>query len=174
LFHKVFRLPVAQLSALGGTMRTPITNVIILGFAIAAITLVNTGCTSENVLYNKDRKVVANVWAGDIGDGKGTFPCDGSIEVNYRGDFYGIYFKTGVASPREFYFTTARHYGYDKLPLKIIEARGVVQMMGERQVVFDVEYRDDSGKWTKLPFNGRHKIDQVWPDDIPKTPNISL
>ena len=155
-------------------MRTPITNVITLALALAVITLLNAGCSSESMVYNKDRKVVANVWEGDIGAGKGFVPCNGSVEVNFHGDFYGIYFKAGVASPGEFYFTMAKHYGYDKLPLKILDARGVVQMMGERQVVFDVEYRDDSGKWTKLPFNGRHKIDQVWPDDIPKTPNISL
>jgi hypothetical protein len=155
-------------------MRTPLTNIITLSFALVAIVFLNGGCTSENVVYNKDRSVVANVWEGDFSEGKGFVPCKGSVEVNFHGDFYGIYFKTGVASPGDFYFTMAKHYGYDKLPLKIMEARGVVRMMGERQVVFDVEYRDDSGKWTKLPFNGRHKIDQVWPDDIPKTPNISL
>ena len=126
------------------------------------------------MLYNKDRKTVANIWDGNFCEGKGFVPCDGSIEVFFHGDFYGIYFKTNVTSPGDFFFTMAKHYGYDKLPLKITEARGVVQLMGERQVIFDVEYKDNNEKWTKLPCNGRHKIDQVWPDDIPQTPNISL
>ena len=155
-------------------MRTLPTIIIKLFFALVAIVLLNGGCASENVVYNKDRKIVANVWEGDFREGKGFVQCNGSIEVYSHGDFYGIYFKTNVASPRDFYFTMAKHYCYDKLPLKIMEGRGVVRLTGERQVVFDVEYRDSSGKWTKLPFNGRHKIDQVWPDDIPKTPNISL
>jgi hypothetical protein len=155
-------------------MRALPAKIIKLWFPIVAIVLLNGGCGSENIVYNRDRKIVASVWKGDFAEGKGFVPCNGSIEVSSGGDFYGIYFKTNVALPRDFYFTMAKHYGYDKLPLKIIEARGVVQLMGERQVVVDVEYRGSGGKWTKVPFNGRHKIDQVWPDDIPKTPNVSL
>jgi hypothetical protein len=145
----------------------------------AALLLLNGGCTSENVLYNKDRRVVAGVWEGAFIDGKGEVPCHGSIEVNrthdfFHDDFYGFSFKNTVASPGDFFFTMAKDYNYNQLPLKIIEARGVVKLTGERQVFFDVEYRDSGGNWTKLPFNGRHKIDQVWPDDLPRTNNISL
>src|ERR1700683_2664449 len=110
--------------------------------ALVATALLNAGCNSENVLYNKDRKTVSNVWQGEFAQCKGFVPCNKSVEVYYNGDFYGFYFKTNTASPTDFYFTMAKHYGYDKLPLKITEARGLVQMMGERKVVFDVEYKD--------------------------------
>jgi hypothetical protein len=152
-------------------MRTPACKWLL---ALMAVVLFNAGCDSQNVLYNKDRKTVSNVWEGDFAQGKGFIPCNKSVEVYYHGDFYGIYFKTNSVSPRDFYFTMAKHYGYDKLPLKIIEARGLVQLVDERKVVFDVEYKDNDGKWTKLPFNGTQKVNQVWPDDIPKNPKISL
>jgi hypothetical protein len=145
-----------------------------LTWSLLAIALLSGGCASENVLYNKDRKTVSNVWEGNLGENRGIVPCNGSIEVDYHGDFYGIYFKSNAVPQRDFYFTTAKDYSYSSLPLKIIPARGVVKFTGERQVVFDVEYKDADGNWTKLPFNGRHKIDEIWPDEIPKTRNDSL
>jgi hypothetical protein len=145
-----------------------------LAFGIVAIVLLNGGCSTKNVLYDKDRKTVANVWEGNIAEGRGIVPCNGSVLVDYHHDFYQFAFKTNSASPKDFYFTMTKNYGYDTLPLKIKDARGIVQILDERHVFFDVEYKDSGGQWLKFPLNGRQKINQLWPDDIPKTPNISL
>jgi hypothetical protein len=143
--------------------------------ALAAIALLAGGCTSYETIDDKNQKFVPNVWEGALRDLKGGIACNGAVEVNYYGDLYWFCFKTTAASPNDFYFTMARDYSYaTKLPLKTVEARGSVQLIGERQVVFDVQYRDENGAWTDVPFNGRRKVDHVWPDDLPKKPDISL
>src|SRR5271154_797333 len=83
--------------------------------ALAAACLLNVGCASSHVLYNKNRKTVSNVWEGNFSEGKGFVPCNGSIEINrsrwmFGNDFYGIYFRSNAASPADFYFTMARNY----------------------------------------------------------------
>jgi hypothetical protein len=144
-----------------------------LTLVLAAITLMG-GCNSYETIYDKSQKFVPDVWNAAARNLEGGVPCNGAVEVNYYGDFYWFCFKTTFASPNDFYFTMARDYSYaTKLPLKIVEARGSVRLIGERQVIFDVQYMD-SGTWTNVPFNGRRKIDHVWPDDLPKKPNISL
>jgi len=142
--------------------------------ALLAASLLIGGCGQESVVYNKDRKVVANVWEGQFIELKGSVACNGSVEVFSDDDFYGMYFMTNVTAANAFYLTSAKHYGYDSLPLKIRESQGWVRMLGEREVLIDVQYRDDTGKWVRLPINGRHRVTQVWPDDIPKNPRMSL
>jgi hypothetical protein len=156
-----------------------------MAFSLSVVCFLNGGCVSSHVVYDKERKMVAGVWEGAFREGKGCVPCNGSIEVTrpheflffpYKSyDFYGISFKTNAASPEDFYFTMAENRSIrSNTPLKIMEARGVVRLVDQRHVIIDVEYRDSGGNWRKLWLNGRHKIDEVWPDDLPSTPKLSL
>jgi len=148
-----------------------------------SIVLLNTGCAWTHVHYDKDKKHVSNVWEGDIFEHKGAVPCNGSIEVHREhgmfhfgvhglwrySDSYGIYFKKESDSSRDFHFTIdSADMPAGQLPLKTVEARGVVFIDG-RRVLIDIEYRDARGRWRKPPINGRRKIDLVFPDDTRRT-----
>jgi hypothetical protein len=37
-----------------------------------------------------------------------------------------------------------------------------------RHVLIQVKYQDSSGHWKALPVNGRHRADEVLPDDRPR------
>ena len=140
---------------------------ILSALALAAvIVFLGSGCASYFVQYDRAHKGVSNIWPDT--------PCAGSIEVTRshgmlhfgvdgpwrEKEFYGMFFKRGTAYPEEFYFTVA-----GDSQTRIAESKGRVEVRG-RDVMIDIQYRDQAGKWMSPPINGRHKIDSVLPDDI--------
>jgi hypothetical protein len=148
--------------------------------------LLSTGCApglSFNwIKYERDTKWAPDISVGNVGE-HGPAACHGSVEVHrHHGvffligpdgpwwqyeSFYGIYFKEGIDAPEAFYLMVSQlKISPDEIPAPILGARGKVVVEG-RHVLIDVEYKDSDGHWKKLPINGRHKIDRVYPDDFP-------
>jgi hypothetical protein len=159
--------------------RQSLARLVVMVFSLSLFCLLNAGCNSFRVVYEKNTKTVADMWEGNFRDGKGFIPCNGSIQVRrWNGffgvkssDSYGFYFRIGVTSPGDFYFIMAENRPVlSDTPLKITEARGTVRLIDDRYIVLDVTYRDSRGIWRKLWLNGRHKIDSVLPDHSPPTP----
>ena len=139
---------------------------------LGTILIFFAGCSSNYVVYNRGRQAVP---ASATGEDSKVY-CDGSIEV-YRNhgvlhpigaegpwwshkSYYGIYFKHGPASPSDFYLAVSP----DRRPVKTCGVRGAATVNG-RYLLIRVEYKDESGRWNKLPINGHRKIDRIYPDD---------
>lgn len=152
-----------------------------LGLVVSVImVLAGAGCvpgvTHNTVIYDKGTKWT---WVDSIApsdDPTNRVPCNGSVEVYRqhgtlhlfspegpwwgRRSFYGFYFKEGSDAPGEFYLKASP----DRQPIQTGEVTGKVILEG-RRVIIDVRYKDANGHWQKLPINGHHKIDRVFPDD---------
>lgn len=134
------------------------------------------GLTHNTVIYDKGTKWA---WVDSLatsGNPTNRVPCHGSLEVSRqhgtlhlfspegpwwgRHSFYGFYFKEGPDAPGEFYLKASP----DRKTIRTSEVTGNVIVEG-RRVFIDARYKDSNGHWQKLPINGHHKIDRVFPDD---------
>jgi hypothetical protein len=162
-------------------MSTPFTNrfscVITLTVALS-ITGCVPGLSHSYVSYNRNEKWAPTASLGADADRAQRVPCRGSVDV-YRDDgvfyllgpdgpwwqhrsYYGVYFKDGPDTPGAFYLMVSP----DKNPVKTFGVRGTVVIEG-RHVRIDVEYKDSNGRWKRPPINGRHKLNSIFPDDLP-------
>ena len=159
-------------------MSTPFVKGLRSAIYMAAI-LASAGCvpglTHSTVIYYEQTKSAPVASLGAVGDHTNTVPSCGSVEV-YRDhgmfypltpegplwshrSFYRIRFKEGSDLPEEFYLES---FAGGK-PVFNYEVNGKVVVQG-RHVLIDVEYKDGNGRWKKLPINGHHKIDMIFPD----------
>ena len=77
--------------------------------------------------------------------------------------FYGMYLEEGQEAPEKFKLIVEHDGPYEQT----FGVAGKVVVNG-RHVLIEVKYKDGNGDWKELPINGRHKIDEVLPDDQPR------